>query len=183
MSNQFTTANNKTITGSSYCATGSSTSINFNGNTYTPLLTVTAAEFTFVSYGDEIENLKTAINEAKAKVNLDDPINFNYKGMDISEAMEEFFEIAAALQTLIDEEKPVPRPADPVKQVLFNYKKGVTTVVWKDGTVTTVKRQGCEPFDEEKGITMCFMKKFFDNRGCFNEFLRKYIDNADAIYG
>jgi len=86
----------------------------------------------------------------------------------------------ALKQEAIDYEKskPKPRPKDPVKSILINPVKGVTTVVWNDGTVTVVH---CieEEFDAEKGIAMCFMKKAFDNRGCFNEFLKKYLDDKN----
>lgn len=86
----------------------------------------------------------------------------------------------ALKQEAIDYEKskPKPRPKDPVKSILINPAKGVTTVVWNDGTVTVVH---CieEEFDAEKGIAMCFMKKAFDNRGCFNEFLKKYLDDKN----
>lgn len=86
----------------------------------------------------------------------------------------------ALKQEAIDYEKskPKPRPKDPVKSILINPVKGATTVIWNDGTVTVVH---CieEEFDAEKGIAMCFMKKAFDNRGCFNEFLKKYLDDKN----
>lgn len=74
--------------------------------------------------------------------------------------------------------KPKPKPKDPVKSILINPIKGVTTVVWNDNTVTIVHCNG-EEFDAEKGIAMCFMKKVFDNRGCFNDFLKKYLEDKN----
>lgn len=84
----------------------------------------------------------------------------------------EFFEDAERAQ------KPEP---DVVKAVYFNYEKGATTVVWFDGMRTTVSCQNGEDFDEEKAIALCFMKRIFDNKGCFNNYMRKYIDGAQVI--
>ena len=77
-----------------------------------------------------------------------------------------------------EESKPKPRPKDMVRSVTINPVKGVTTVAWKDGTVTMVHCND-EEFDAEKGIAMCFMKKVFDNRGCFNDFLKKYLEDKN----
>jgi len=77
-----------------------------------------------------------------------------------------------------EKSKPKPKPRDPVKSILINPVKGATTVVWKDGTATMVRCNN-EEFDAEKGIAMCFMKKAFDNRGCFNDFLNKYLDDKN----
>lgn len=84
----------------------------------------------------------------------------------------DFFEDAKRAQ------KPEP---DVVKAVYFNYEKGATTVVWFDGMRTTISCQNGEDFDEEKAIALCFMKRIFDNKGCFNNYMRKYIDGAQVI--
>ena len=84
----------------------------------------------------------------------------------------EFFEDAERAQ------KPEP---DVVKAVYFNYEKGATTVVWFDGMRTTVSCQNGEDFDEEKAIALCFMKRVFDNKGLFNNYMRKYLDGAQVI--
>lgn len=86
----------------------------------------------------------------------------------------------ALKQEAIDYEKskPKPKPKDPVRSILINPAKGATTVVWNDGTVTIVHCDG-EEFDAEKGIAMCFMKKVFDNRGCFNDFLKTYLEDKN----
>lgn len=77
-----------------------------------------------------------------------------------------------------EKSKPKPKPKDPVKSILINPIKRVTTVVWNDGTITIVHCNN-EKFDAEKGIAMCFMKKAFDNRGCFNDFLKKYMSDEN----
>lgn len=50
-----------------------------------------------------------------------------------------------------------------------------TIVFWKDGEKTVVKAQKGEPFDAEKGIALCFMKRLYGNTGDFNDVFRKYI--------
>lgn len=67
------------------------------------------------------------------------------------------------------------RPNDNIKLVNFNKDKGTTVVVWADGTKTIVKCQPEDVFDPEKAIALCYMKRFFGNRGCFNEVFKKYI--------
>lgn len=59
------------------------------------------------------------------------------------------------------------RPEKPYKQVVVNKSKRTICVVWKDGTSTVMKCHPEDEWDEEKGIAMCFMKKMFDNRGCY----------------
>ena len=59
------------------------------------------------------------------------------------------------------------RPDKPYKQVVVNKSKRTICVVWKDGTHTVMKCHPEDEWDEEKGIAMCFMKKVFNNRGCY----------------
>ena len=80
-----------------------------------------------------------------------------------------------------DAERARKPESDVVKAVYFNYEKGATTVVWFDGMRTTISCQNGEDFDEEKAIALCFMKRIFDNKGCFNNYMRKYIDGAQVI--
>ena len=51
-------------------------------------------------------------------------------------------------------------------------------VEWTDGEKTLIHCHEEDEFDLEKAIAICFMKKAYDNRGCFNEFLRKWLDKA-----
>lgn len=44
-----------------------------------------------------------------------------------------------------------------IKEVIFNYP--ATIVCWKDGSKTVVKCSKDEPFDREKAVAMCFIKK------------------------
>lgn len=67
------------------------------------------------------------------------------------------------------------RPKSPIHHVQFNRRKGITTVVWTDGSVTMVTCNPCDPWDEEKALALCFMKHFgYGDRGCFNEDIHKW---------
>lgn len=65
---------------------------------------------------------------------------------------------------------------DKIKAVYFNEKKGTTTVVWKDGVKTTVRCHKDDTFNKEAGLALCYMKRIFDNRGAFNEVLKRYCE-------
>lgn len=64
------------------------------------------------------------------------------------------------------------KPEKPYKQVVVNKSKRTICVVWKDGTRTVMKCHPEDEWDEEKGIAMCFMKKVFNNRGCYYDTFR-----------
>lgn len=64
------------------------------------------------------------------------------------------------------------KPEKPYKQVVVNKSKHTICVVWKDGTRTIMKCHPEDEWDEEKGIAMCFMKKVFNNRGCYYDTFR-----------
>ena len=64
------------------------------------------------------------------------------------------------------------RPEKLYKQVVVNKSKRTICVVWKDGTHTVMKCHPEDEWDEEKGIAMCFMKKVFQNRGCYYDTFR-----------
>ena len=59
-----------------------------------------------------------------------------------------------------------------VKKIIFN--DPATIILWRDGSKTVVKTHN-EPFDPEKGVAMCFMKKACDNKGSFNNVFKKWI--------
>jgi len=73
-----------------------------------------------------------------------------------------------------------PKPDGGVDRFYINEKKGTTVIVWKDGTKTVVKCQEGEDFDFEKGIAMCFMKKAFDDRGCYNDMFKEAIKQMES---
>ena len=60
-----------------------------------------------------------------------------------------------------------PRP----KKVIFSGP--ATTILWRDGTKTTVKCSRHDIYDEEVGIAMCYLKKMLGNKGNFNNIFRE----------
>ena len=66
------------------------------------------------------------------------------------------------------------RPTANVK-IIINEKKKTTVAIWGDGSKTIVKCQPGDEFDAEKGIAMCFVKRTFNNRGCYNDWMREAI--------
>ena len=61
----------------------------------------------------------------------------------------------------------------PIKKVIFN--NPATVVIWEDGTKTVVKCQEGDTYSEELGLAMCISKKFFGNKGNFNEVFKKWL--------
>lgn len=68
-----------------------------------------------------------------------------------------------------------PRVPKKYKKIFVNYEKETVVVLWNDNTRTVMKPQDGEEFDVEKGIALCFMKKAYGNRGCFNNAFRDII--------
>lgn len=69
-------------------------------------------------------------------------------------------------------------PASPlfsisIKDVRFS--PPATIVFWSDNTKTVVKAQNGEPFDAEKGLMACIIKRITGNTGRYNELFKKYI--------
>ena len=62
--------------------------------------------------------------------------------------------------------------SDYIKKIIFN--DPATIILWNDGSKTVVKAHN-EPFDPEKGVAMCFMKKACYNKGSFNNVFKKWI--------
>lgn len=72
-----------------------------------------------------------------------------------------------------------PKPTGGIENIYLNEDKGTVVIKWVDGTKTKVKCQNNEPFDAEKGIALCFMKRAFHNRGCYNDVFKRYIEETD----
>ena len=72
-----------------------------------------------------------------------------------------------------------PKPTGGIENIFLNKEKGTVVIRWVDGTKTKVKCQDGEDFDAEKGIALCFMKRAFHNRGCYNDVFKKYIGEVD----
>lgn len=61
----------------------------------------------------------------------------------------------------------------PIEKVIFN--DPATIVFWNDGTKTVVKCQKGDTFSKELGLAMAISKKFFGNKGNYNDVFNKYI--------
>ena len=73
----------------------------------------------------------------------------------------------------------VSKKKNGIKNVIFN--NPATVVNWEDGTKTVVKCQPGDTYSEELGLAMCISKKFFGNKGNFNEVFKKWIpDDKDT---
>ena len=72
----------------------------------------------------------------------------------------------------ISPKKPLP------KKVIFSGP--ATTILWWDGTKTTVKCQSEDVWSDEVGIGMCYLKKMFGNKGNFNNIFREAMKVAEV---
>ena len=54
------------------------------------------------------------------------------------------------------------------------YNAPATIVFWEDSTKTVVKCQPGDKFDKELGLALAISKKFFNNKGNFNEVFKKW---------
>lgn len=80
-------------------------------------------------------------------------------------------------ETCNKKEKPSMRTNPIPKKVIFSGP--ATTILWNDGTKTTVKcQEDPKYFDEEKGIAMCYLKKMLGNKGNYNNIFRKAMKIA-----
>lgn len=65
-------------------------------------------------------------------------------------------------------------PRYQIAEVIFN--EPATIVFWEDGTKTVVKCQEDDVFMPETGIALCYMRKLFNNKGNYNEILKKWSE-------
>lgn len=68
--------------------------------------------------------------------------------------------------------KPIP------KKVIFSGP--ATTILWKDGTKTTVKCSSEDAWDDDVGVAMCYLKKMLGNKGNFNNIFREAAKVSDG---
>lgn len=64
------------------------------------------------------------------------------------------------------------------KKVIFSGP--ATTILWKDGTKTTVKCSNEDVWDDDVGIAMCYLKKLLGNKGNFNNIFREAAKVSDG---
>lgn len=108
-------------------------------------------------------------------INLNDlQNNLANIGVELIELRQEYGEPMEITGRII---KPVRiAPTDPPhkphpKKVIFSGP--ATTILWKDGTKTTVKCQGDDVFNSETGIALCYLKKMLGNKGNYNNIFRE----------
>ena len=65
-----------------------------------------------------------------------------------------------------------PKP----KKVIFSGP--ATTILWMDGTKTTVKCSDEDVWEDEVGIAMCYLKKLLGNKGNYNNIFREAMKVA-----
>ena len=111
---------------------------------------------------------------------LDDMFNPNY------DPFAELEKIAKKCGIEVDNKKQtitVKNPVSPfeIQSVLSNRKKNAFTVVWADGTHTTVHCQSGDEWDDEKALAMCFTKKALGNKGNFNDKFNDALDNKMKV--
>lgn len=81
--------------------------------------------------------------------------------------------------------KPTP-PNHTIYQLpqpkLVQFNDDYTTVVWRDGTHTTVKRTRGDAYDEEKAIMFAAIKRMRGNNGCsMDRYFKKFFENSVDI--
>ena len=94
--------------------------------------------------------------------------------------------ICAYANSVSTKNEPTPIKKEPVnpfeiQSVLSNRKKNAFTVVWADGTHTTVHCQSGDEWDDEKALAMCFTKKALGNKGNFNDKFNDALDNKMKV--
>lgn len=99
----------------------------------------------------------------------------------------ELEKIAAKCGIEVDNKKQtitVKNPVSPfeIQSVLSNRKKNAFTVVWADGTHTTVHCQSGDEWDDEKALAMCFTKKALGNKGNFNDKFNHALNIMKTIH-
>lgn len=74
--------------------------------------------------------------------------------------------------------KPTVKAIPPVtpKKVIFSGP--ATTILWTDGTKTTVKCSDEDVWEDEVGIAMCYLKKLLGNKGNYNNIFREAMKVA-----
>lgn len=106
------------------------------------------------------------------------------------DSFNEYAEIVASIDWIncnaFLEKKNKPKYLDPPamkkdsrphpKRVIFSGP--ATTILWMDGTKTTVKCQKEDVWSDEVGIAMCYLKKLLGNEGNYNNIFREAMKVA-----
>lgn len=88
--------------------------------------------------------------------------------------------LKAEIMSIFQESNARSRKKNIIKNVIFN--DSATIVIWGDGTKTVVKCQEGDKYNAELGLAMCISKKYFGNKGNFNEVFKKWIPEEKIVY-
>lgn len=134
--------------------------------------------------GPKNDKWKTKWDSAKDALNKEYGYLTTYCNIDemaLAEAAQKWFPKAVKkeekVMTYYEHEMMMAKHIPEIKDVIFN--NPATIVKWADGTKTVVKVQKGEPYDEEKGLAMAFIKKVYDNKGNYNDIFRKWCPKKE----
>lgn len=115
----------------------------------------------------------------RMKIMIDEHPTFKGVSFSVDNDLKKFTFIGKRLKECVDTERAyVKAENDSIKKVIFN--PPATIVLWKDGTKTVVKCQGDDEYYPEHGLAMCICKKFFGNKGNFNDVFKKHCPLYEA---
>ena len=112
-----------------------------------------------------------------------DIITIRHSAGDVGCEIEGYFN-PSVYKKYFDNDKPItltktPKIPEPTpKKVIFSGP--ATTILWKDGTKTTVKCQNEDVWSDDVGIAMCYLKKMLGNKGNYNNIFRQAMKVAEV---
>lgn len=115
---------------------------------------------------------------------------FGKKGL-VAKAVDRFFHVMPATPNMSLEKyivdhattktSPAPTPTSYLPEIKKVHFSGpATTVIWTDGTKTTVMCQDGDIYSEESGLALCIAKKAYGNMPNFNNIFRKWVPEETA---
>ena len=146
----------------------------------------------YVATSDEFET-----NNVHVKFNITDPLKWYeemFRGKSaifgkkelVDAARSRFFHVMPGtpkmslekyiIENTVFETKPAPTRTSYLPEIeKVHFSGPATTVIWADGTKTTVKCQDGDIYSEETGMALCISKKAFGNMPNFNNIFKKHI--------
>lgn len=86
-----------------------------------------------------------------------------------------------SVDTIILDEFCFPRIVVAVEPKKVIFHDPATIVYWDDDSKTVVKCGEDDKYDKEKGLALCYMKKYYGNKGNYNEILKKWCVEKKPI--
>ena len=166
---EFTTADTSSCISNAYCTTTSTSIADEIDKRIKELYRRREIEMTGVSFNDLEKDLKelgielSTIRHSSGECGCEIDGYFNPNKYKIYRGRER-------CSVPITPKKPLP------KKVIFSGP--ATTILWQDGTKTTVKCSAEDVWDDDVGIAMCYLKKMLGNKGNFNNIFREAMKVA-----